>query len=188
MVRVRMAFETPKSSTSVQKARDFTRKIYNENIGGSRLISFYRGFSISMLGIIPYGGVSFLTHNYLIEAARTYFPKYAEIDRSAEPHKKRNRTKKDMRAWAELTAGGLSGIVAQTSSYPFELVRRRMQIGGINSPSKLLKAKDVVASIYKAEGVRGFFVGLTIGYIKVLPMFAVSFYTYEKLKSMLDIE
>jgi hypothetical protein len=33
---------------------------------------------------------------------------------------------------------------------------------------------------------RGFWVGLTIGYVKVVPMVAVSFYVYERAKGSLE--
>jgi solute carrier family 25 protein 16 len=37
------------------------------------------------------------------------------------------------------------------------------------------------------RGYKGFFVGLTIGYVKVVPMAAVSFYAYERGKYYLGI-
>ena len=43
-------------------------------------------------------------------------------------------------------------------------------------------------NIYMKRGVKGFFAGLTIGYIKVVPMFAVSFYSYEYLKSAMNLD
>jgi len=39
----------------------------------------------------------------------------------------------------------------------------------------------------RERGFRGFFVGLTIGYAKVVPMVAASFYTYERLKMWFGI-
>jgi solute carrier family 25 protein 16 len=41
--------------------------------------------------------------------------------------------------------------------------------------------------ILRERGIRGFFVGLTIGYVKVVPLAAVSFYTYERMKLILGI-
>ena len=41
--------------------------------------------------------------------------------------------------------------------------------------------------IYKEQGVRSFYVGLSIGYIKVMPMVACSFYIYEQMKWLLHI-
>ncbi|KAJ2013135.1 coenzyme A transporter [Coemansia sp. S610] len=100
----------------------------------------------------------------------------------------RRRKQRELRGWAELVAGGISGVFAQTASYPFELVRRRMQIAGAHDPTKKASALKAIREVWSTGGPRGFFVGLTIGYVKVVPMFAVSFYIYEKLKMLFDLE
>ena len=46
---------------------------------------------------------------------------------------------------------------------------------------------EVAGRIYAERGVRGFFVGLTIGYVKVVPMVATSFFVYERGKYYLGI-
>lgn len=62
-----------------------------------------------------------------------------------------------------------------------------MQVGGLLEPTKFVSFKDTVKDIYRVKGLKGFYVGLTIGYIKVVPMVAVSFLAYERLKLALDI-
>lgn len=62
-----------------------------------------------------------------------------------------------------------------------------MQVGGLLEPNKFVSFKDTVKDIYQAKGFKGFYVGLTIGYIKVIPMMAVSFLCYERMKQALDI-
>jgi solute carrier family 25 protein 16 len=46
---------------------------------------------------------------------------------------------------------------------------------------------EVAKRIYFERGWRGFFVGLTIGYVKVIPLAATSFYAYERGKYYLGI-
>ncbi|KAJ1920218.1 coenzyme A transporter [Mycoemilia scoparia] len=188
IIRVRMAYSTPHSNALSFRARDVIQTISKENAGRLPIFNFYRGFTLSLLGMIPYGGMSFLTHNFLTELARNQFKDYATISEDPNTVNSRKRKKLELRAWAELLAGGISGVVGQTCSYPFEIVRRRQQISGLKNPTEFTSAIDTARTIWMAQGYRGFFVGLTIGYIKVLPMFAVSFYTYEKLKSWLDLE
>jgi solute carrier family 25 protein 16 len=62
-----------------------------------------------------------------------------------------------------------------------------MQVGGLLEPTKFVSFKDTVKDIYRVKGFKGFYVGLTIGYIKVIPMVAVSFLSYERMKLALDI-
>jgi solute carrier family 25 protein 16 len=125
----------------------------------NHFIPFYRGFSVTVIGMIPYAGVSFLTYGTLVRHIPRYFPSLAG-------HK----------TWSDLACGAVAGAVSQTASYPFEVIRRRMQVGGIRSPGGVgLTWKETVRTIWK-EGKgkvgRGFFVGLSIGYIKVIPMTA----------------
>jgi solute carrier family 25 protein 16 len=84
-----------------------------------------------------------------------------------------NKTR--LRAPAELLCGGVAGWAGQSLSYPFEIIRRTMQIAGRNEKDgvKRIGIAETAKEIYRARGVRGFFVGLTIGYIKVVPMSAV---------------
>lgn len=56
--------------------------------------------------------------------------------------------------WAQLTAGGLAGMMAQTASYPLEVIRRRIQVSGVTGES--IGLTKVVGSIYSQSGIRGF--------------------------------
>ncbi|PON25691.1 hypothetical protein TGAM01_v205576 [Trichoderma gamsii] len=213
VVRVRLAFETRRDGRS--SLTSICRQIYNEHpIEKSRtaklphspsiatavdsaaaavesvaprvgLVNFYRGFAPTMLGMLPYAGVSFLTHDTMTDLLR--HPSIAE--HTTLPKKKNHPEGKPaaLRSWAELTAGGVAGMISQTSSYPLEVVRRRMQVGGAVGDGRRLRVGETAAMILRERGIRGFFVGLTIGYVKVVPLAAVSFYTYERMKLILGI-
>ncbi|KAI7820093.1 mitochondrial carrier domain-containing protein [Kickxella alabastrina] len=188
MIRVRMAYLTPTSGMPAERVRTVAQMIYKEPAYRFGILNFFRGFPLSLMGIIPYGGVSFLTHEYFASLARDRFGSITAKPLDQRKSRDRRRKKNELKAWVELTSGGLSGVIAQTVSYPFELVRRRMQIAGAHDPSSRGSAIPIIREVWKTAGVRGFFVGLTIGYVKVVPMFAVSFYMYEKLKALFDLE
>lgn len=61
-------------------------------------------------------------------------------------------------------------MFGQTASYPFEVIRRRMQVGGVKRPRGGLSFKETARVIYGQGGWRGFYVGLGIGYLKMVPM------------------
>ncbi|KAF5345298.1 hypothetical protein D9758_008474 [Tetrapyrgos nigripes] len=134
------------------------------------ILKFYRGFTATIIGMIPYAGVSFLSWGYL----RARFIPEGDKNSKATP-------------LADLTIGAVSGAVAQTASYPFEVIRRRMQVGGITRPDRWLRWGETISSIWKASGWRGFYVGLTIGYLKVVPMTAVSFAVWQGGKRILGV-
>jgi solute carrier family 25 (mitochondrial carrier protein), member 16 len=154
------------------------------------LANFYRGFSATLMGMLPYAGMSFLTHDTAHDILRhpllakytvTSFPPTAPS--ANYPHGR----PAPLRTWAELLSGGLAGMVSQTASYPLEVIRRRMQVGGAVGDGHRLRVAETTTLIFREKGLAGFWVGLGIGYVKVIPMVAVSFYVYERGKWWLGI-
>ncbi|KAI1850066.1 hypothetical protein JX265_003440 [Neoarthrinium moseri] len=213
VIRVRLAFETKHRSSSLA---DICRKIYHEQpipkpqpaaagsgaglakgvasaatstidvvAPRSGFVNFYRGFSTTILGMIPYAGMSFLTHDTAGDIFR--LPSIREYTTLPQPANAPSDKPAPLRAWAELTAGGISGAVSQTVSYPLEVIRRRMQVSGAVGDGHRLRIGETAGLIFKERGFAGFFVGLSIGYMKVMPLAAVSFYTYERMKTVFGI-
>ncbi|KAI1115261.1 mitochondrial carrier domain-containing protein [Nemania sp. NC0429] len=151
----------------------------------SGIVNFYRGFSTTLLGMIPYAGMSFLTHDTIGDVFRSpLLRKHATLPQPANAPADKSAP---LRAWAELAAGGIAGAVSQTISYPLEVIRRRMQVAGAVGDGHRLRIAETAGMIFRERGLPGFFVGLTIGYVKIIPMAAVSFYTYERTKTLLGI-
>ncbi|KAI0260424.1 mitochondrial carrier domain-containing protein [Gloeopeniophorella convolvens] len=188
LLRVRMAFHTIHSSASGRIVRPSflrtARYIYAEgaplpaSVPATRqlfhtfpILKFYRGFSVSLVGIVPYAGTAFLTWGYL---RATLLP----VGPGGRPQ---------ATALADLGIGALAGAFAQTVSYPFEVVRRRMQVGGLTEPGRWLRWGETVRGIWARGGPRGFFVGLSIGYLKIVPMNAVSFAVWQSMKRILEL-
>ncbi|EFQ30773.1 uncharacterized protein GLRG_05917 [Colletotrichum graminicola M1.001] len=209
VIRVRLAFETKHGGSSLV---NICRRIYNERFvrasaaakaastpateataasavaaiaPRSGLINFYRGFTPTLLGMLPYAGMSFLTHDTAGDLLR--HPSVAKWTTIAQPKDSPAGKAVPLRSWAELLAGGVAGLVSQTASYPLEVIRRRMQVGGAVGDGHRLRISETAAMIFRERGLPGFFVGLTIGYVKVVPMAAVAFYTYERAKMWLRI-
>jgi solute carrier family 25 protein 16 len=206
VIRVRLAFETRAEARS--SLADIVRRIYHETAPATRhaattplaataaaavehatprygLANFFRGFTPTLLGMVPYAGASFLAHDSMSDLMR--HPKLAPWTvlpgtSRADAHKPAQ-----LRYWAELSTGGIAGFVSQTVSYPLEVIRRRMQVGGVVGDGHRLGVAEVAGRIYAERGLKGFFVGLTIGYVKVVPMVATSFFVYERAKYYLGI-
>jgi solute carrier family 25 protein 16 len=160
------------------------------------IANFYRGFVPTLLGMLPYAGMSFLTHDMLGDffrspSLRMYTVRPADLEQnpnfSSNPTNTSSKSRPQLKAWAELLAGGLAGIVSQTASYPLEVIRRRMQVGGAVGDRHRMKLGETAKKILAERGLRGFYVGLGIGYIKIGPMSAVSFFVYERAKVWLGV-
>lgn len=180
LLRVRLAYESKGLIETI-------RLVANENRLG---LGFYRGIVPTIVGMVPYAGISFYTYESLKIVAAKY-PVFRNDSRLTNlPLESRSTQssaacessdlKPTLTHLTTLSIGAVSGMIAQTFSYPLEVIRRRMQVG---NGSMMSTAKD----IYLARGARGFFVGLGIGYIKVTPMFAISFFSYEYFKRTFGI-
>ncbi|KAF2706794.1 mitochondrial carrier [Pleomassaria siparia CBS 279.74] len=210
VIRVRLAFETRQESRST--LRTICSKIYNEVpppiqhhpsnpltatathvvetvAPRSGLTNFFRGFTPTMLGMVPYAGASFLAHDTMSDFMRNpMFEKYTTLPNTSRQESATSTYKPaQLQYWAELSTGGFAGFVSQTVSYPLEVIRRRMQVGGVVGDGHRLSMAETAKRIFMERGWRGFYVGLSIGYVKVIPMAAVGFYVYERGKFYLGI-
>ncbi|CAB3370088.1 Hypothetical predicted protein [Cloeon dipterum] len=106
MARARMAVTQKEQYSSISHM--FVR-IWREE--GPRTL--YRGYSATILGVIPYAGASFYTYETLKAIHMEYWG-----TSGTNPLEK-------------LLFGAVAGLIGQTSSYPLDIVRRRMQTSPI---------------------------------------------------------
>lgn len=175
----------------------FTRLLHKSKLGDYfpwilSLSNFYRGFVPTILGMIPYAGVSFYSHDMLHDFFRSsWLAPYTVLNYQSHSATRSTSSfdhRPPLTTWAQLLAGGGAGMLAQASAYPFEVIRRRMQVGGVTNKSGEFHGLAYTAKqIFKERGFKGFYVGLGIGFLKVIPMFACSFYVYERCKQYLLI-
>lgn len=198
VTRVRLAYVTEHKKVRLRNA---LKKIYSEpasfTLENNKFIpnwfahwcNFYRGFVPTVLGMIPYAGVSFFVHDLIHDIIKNpILAPYSlmKLTEDEEQQRKEKHQKRPLRTWAELVSGGLAGVTSQTAAYPFEIIRRRLQVSTL-SPSSMYDHRFqsisyIAKKIYQERGWRGFYVGLSIGYIKVTPMVACSFFVYERMK------
>lgn len=147
---------------------DAIRKLWREGKTYYRfpLLGFYQGFSATLLGIIPYAGVSFFTY----ETANIYWNELGYIQPAP---------------WGiKFLFGMLAGALGQTASYPLDVARRRIQIwrtapfiaDGMQSRPTTFQ---ILKLIVTRNGVSSLFTGLSINYLKVAPTTGISFVVYE---------
>ncbi|KAK7692662.1 hypothetical protein QCA50_004295 [Cerrena zonata] len=131
--------------------------------GGVRAL--YRGLIPTAMGVAPYVGINFAAY----EALRGVI---------TPPGKSS--------VWRKLSCGALAGSISQTLTYPFDVLRRKMQVTGMGSLGYQYNgALDALQSIARTEGVRGLYRGLWPNLLKVAPSIATSFFTYELVKEFL---
>jgi solute carrier family 25 phosphate transporter 23/24/25/41 len=85
---------------------------------------------------------------------------------------------------ANLLLGGVAGTVAASTCYPLDTIRRRMQMKGRMYSSQA----DAFATIWRQEGMRGFYRGWAANTLKVVPQNAIRLVSYEAIKKLLGVK
>ncbi|KAG8240141.1 hypothetical protein J437_LFUL017731 [Ladona fulva] len=97
-----------------------------------------------------------------------------------------------MKLPAKLLCGGLAGAVAQSVSYPLDVTRRRMQLALMPTTEAKRFGSGMFHTlmlIYEENGVvKGLYRGMSINYLRAIPMAAVSFSTYELMGQLLGLD
>ncbi|KAG0177423.1 hypothetical protein DFQ29_004837 [Apophysomyces sp. BC1021] len=128
----------------------------------------YRGLWPTTLGVAPYVALNFQCYEGL--------KAYMIPPNSDQPSTTR-----------KLICGALAGSIAQTITYPLDVLRRRMQVTGMASMEyKYTGTWDAIRTMIQKEGVKSMYKGLIPNYLKVAPAIGVSFVTYEWCKDAMQ--
>ncbi|RKP06229.1 putative mitochondrial carrier protein [Thamnocephalis sphaerospora] len=140
------------------------RLMYLEE-GGVRAL--YRGLGPTMLGVAPYVALNFQAY----EVLRKYFTPPGESAPTSVN---------------KLLCGALAGSIAQTITYPLDVLRRRMQVTGMKEVGyKYRNTWHAVREVVARESILGLYKGMIPNYLKVAPAIGVSFWSYELCKELL---
>jgi solute carrier family 25 folate transporter 32 len=115
---------------------------------------FWRGMTANLMG---------LSH------AAIQFPVYEQLKKTFR-HDKEQESAIDL-----LLASGLSKMTASMISYPHEVIRSRMMDARTGSVGFVQTCR----TIYTQEGMVGFYAGLPVSLIRVIPNTCITFLTYE---------
>ncbi|CBI20644.3 hypothetical protein VitviT2T_004427 [Vitis vinifera] len=141
------------------------------------VLGFYKGNGASVLRIVPYAALHFMTY----EQYRSWILNNCPALGTGPV--------------VDLLAGSVAGGTAVLCTYPLDLARTKLAYqvvdlrGSFRSDMRSLQAqpayngiKDVFKSVYKEGGVRALYRGVGPTLIGILPYAGLKFYIYEKLK------
>ncbi|NXW15049.1 TPC protein, partial [Circaetus pectoralis] len=138
--------------------------------------TFYRGLTPTIIAIFPYAGLQFSSYNILQQFSEWVIP--------AE-EKKGGNVK-------NLVCGSCAGIISKTLTYPFDLFKKRLQVGGFERARAAFGQVrmyrgllDCIRQIMREEGVGGFFKGLSPSLLKAAVSTGLVFFWYELFCSLL---
>ena len=180
MVRARMAYQVKENR---YKGILHTLMTVPREEGG--FLALYRGYSSSILGMIPYAGAAF----YSYEVIKSFFIESAFLRPYATKESMDGSGTIVLNIPANLFTGGMAGAMSQCISYPLDVCRRHMQLEGMRSENPHYRnVFSMLNHVYRTSGIKGgLYRGMTINFYRAVPQVAVSFSVYELLKQLLGI-
>ncbi|KAI1171404.1 mitochondrial carrier domain-containing protein [Nemania sp. FL0916] len=171
IVRTRLSIQTASFAALGEVPKDklpgmwSTMVVMYKSEGGFRAL--YRGIIPTVAGVAPYVGLNFMTYEF--------------VRKSLTPEGDQNPN-----AARKLLAGAISGAVAQTCTYPFDVLRRRFQINTMSGMGYKYKSiGDAIRVIVAQEGIRGLYKGLVPNLLKVAPSMAANWLSFELTRDFL---
>ncbi|KTW31126.1 uncharacterized protein T551_01199 [Pneumocystis jirovecii RU7] len=122
--------------------------------------ALYKGIWPTILGIAPYVGLNFAIYESMKKIL--------------------SQENGQLTAFGKFFSGAISGAIAQTITYPADVLRRRFQVTcmpGINY--KYVSIYDALKQILAQQGWKGFYQGLLPNLLKVIPSMGTSWLSYE---------
>ncbi|KAH8903675.1 mitochondrial carrier [Coniochaeta sp. PMI_546] len=162
-VRIRLQTQPHGAGRLYTGPLDCVRKLLSPTGGGGLFKGVYRGEAVTVLREAQAYGVWFLTFEWLMnsDAARN------KIDR------------KDVPTWKVAFYGGLAGEALWLASYPFDVIKSKMQTDGFGAETRFKSMRDAFKQTWRAEGMRGFWKGLAPTLLRAMPVSAGTFAVVE---------
>lgn len=188
LVRARLTFQVKSSRTTVGADQSFSRSaIINtlihafKNEGGTKAL--YRGVSPTLIAMIPYNACNFYTVD---SSKRIALQTYPHVFGRKDP----KSGEMILKTQSRLLFAAMSAAVANTVGYPLDVTRRRMQLALLSSDTARFSESTfkTLKLIYKENGIaKGLYRGLSINYLRVVPMFAVQYAMNDKIKEIFGL-
>ena len=161
VVKTRMLSTSATYHGAYHSTFDGIRRIFH----AEGLRGFYKGLSPSLFGV-SHGAVQFMAYEQM--------KKHRSVQNDSDAGR-RNITNLDY-----LTFSALSKVFAGTVTYPYQVVRARLQ--NYNAHKLYKGARDVMVQVWRQEGLKGFYKGLGPNLLRIVPSSCVTFLVYENTK------
>lgn len=147
-----------------------------KNEGGTKAL--YRGMSATLIAMIPYNACNFYTVD---SSKRIALQRNPQLFGRKDP----KTGELTLKTQSRLLFAATSAAVANTVGYPLDVARRRMQLALLSSDTAKFSenAFKTLKLIYQENGIaKGLYRGLSINYLRVVPLFAVQYAMNDSIK------
>jgi solute carrier family 25 (mitochondrial citrate transporter), member 1 len=134
--------------------------------------ALYRGVALTALRQGTNQAVNFSAYTQLKAALQNFQPEYAE---------------KELPSYQTMVIGLISGAMGPFSNAPIDTIKTRLQkTPGQPGETAVSRVVTIARDMFKQEGARAFYKGITPRVMRVAPGQAVTFTVYEFLKDKLE--
>ncbi|XP_071693942.1 probable mitochondrial adenine nucleotide transporter BTL3 [Rutidosis leptorrhynchoides] len=148
--------------------------------------SLYKGLLPSIISMAPSGAVFYGIYDILKS-------NYLRSERGKKRLQNMKDSEQELNAFEQmelgtvrtLIYGAIAGCCAEAATYPFEVVRRQLQM---QIRANKMSAMATFLKIVEQGGVPALYAGLTPSLLQVLPSAAISYFVYELMKIVLKVE
>ncbi|KAF8649288.1 hypothetical protein AX16_005892 [Volvariella volvacea WC 439] len=132
--------------------------------------ALFKGLGPTLVGVIPARSINFYTYGNGKQVIANYFNNGQE------------------NSYVHLTAAAIAGIVTGSATNPIWVVKTRLQLeqthrDGIQAGRRHGGSWNMIKTIFRNEGIRGFYKGLSASYLGVTEG-TIQWVLYERLKKM----
>ncbi|KAJ2904565.1 hypothetical protein MKZ38_007764 [Zalerion maritima] len=156
-VRIRLQTQPHGDKRLYNGPLDCARKMGKQ--AGGILPAIYRGEAVTIIREAQAYGMWFLSFEWMMNK-----------------HAERNKMPRDqIPAYMIAFYGGLAGEVLWLGSYPFDVVKSKMQTDGFGKQQVYKSMRDCFGQIWKKEGMGGFWKGIGPTLTRAMPVSAITF-------------
>ena len=94
--------------------------------------------------------------------------------------------RKDMPGWKIAMYGGIAGEALWLASYPFDVIKSKMQTDGFGAAQKYPTMRSCFAATWRESGARGFWKGIGPTLLRAMPVSAGTFATVEFVMKLVN--
>ncbi|TYG60282.1 hypothetical protein ES288_D07G056200v1 [Gossypium darwinii] len=156
--RLKVVLQVQTTRTSILPA---VTKILKEE----GLLGFFRGNGLNIVKVTPESAIKFYTFEMLKDVIGEHM----------------GDNKGDIGAGGKLVVGGVAGAVAQSTIYPMDLVKTRLQTCA-SEGGKAPHLGKLTRDIWVQEGPRAFYKGLVPSIFGIIPYASIDLTVYETLR------
>eukprot|EP00475_Leptophrys_vorax_P033162 TRINITY_DN5188_c0_g1_i2.p1 TRINITY_DN5188_c0_g1~~TRINITY_DN5188_c0_g1_i2.p1 ORF type:complete len:190 (-),score=32.16 TRINITY_DN5188_c0_g1_i2:37-606(-) len=160
MIKTRIQVQSTTGTAEYRGAFDCFRSI----IKNEGVMTLYRGIGPAMM-LVSNGAIQFMCYEEL-----KHYTAHSILT-----------SESDLKSHHFMVIGGISKMISATTTYPLQVIKSRLyqKVQGTKNQLKYKGIRDVITRVVAAEGVRGFYKGLTPQLMKTVPASAMTFFAYE---------